>query len=337
MAGTGTDAAIMMTLSAIAYQSDIPGQLSHPQYATNRDWSLAWGPVSDDYGNLLYVATSASTGAYAVAIRGSELLFNWTSFENWFYDLDVLTQVEWPYFGNSNNDAVSSGAYIQAVNLTKATHSGLTLLDFLSTRRKSSVPLYVTGHSLGGNLATVLAAWLSSQLGPAAGQQDTNTRVYTFATPSPGNASFVSSYNQRFPNSWRYLNSLDVVPRAWADLLAINSVYDTFFLSTPVTAQVAVTGMQGLLEASEFCYGSWYDQTNSDGNVLPGDFALLSDWFSEVAHQHWSNTYLSLLGAPPIQPGLQIRLAAGEIATMTPPVLKKPRFGGDPAMEPRRR
>ena len=64
MSTTWPDQAIMMTLSAIAYQHDIAGQLKKTTYATAGDWSLVWGPVQDDYGNLAYVVKSASTSEF---------------------------------------------------------------------------------------------------------------------------------------------------------------------------------------------------------------------------------------------------------------------------------
>jgi len=97
MSTTWSEQAIMMTLSAIAYQSDIAGQLKKKNYATAGDWSLAWGPIQDSYGNLAYVAVSASTGNYALVIRGSLTTFTWAALENWFYDLDVVLQSSWPY------------------------------------------------------------------------------------------------------------------------------------------------------------------------------------------------------------------------------------------------
>ncbi len=100
----------MMTLAAIAYQRDIAGQLKKKNYATEGDRSLAWGPIQYCYGNLAYVAVSASTGNYALVIRGSLPTFTWAAFENWFYDLDVLLQFSWPYFPNAECK-VSNGTY----------------------------------------------------------------------------------------------------------------------------------------------------------------------------------------------------------------------------------
>ena len=45
--------------------------------------------------------------------------------------------------------------------------------------------LYVTGHSLGGNLATVLASWISSLRVKDLSQPDPSTQIYTYATRRP--------------------------------------------------------------------------------------------------------------------------------------------------------
>src|SRR6185437_12834026 len=131
MSAKWPDQAIMMTLSAIAYQRDIAGQLKNTTYATSGDWSLVWGPLQDDYGNLAFVVRSASTGNFALVVRGSLTTFTWPALENWFYDLDVLLQSPWPYFPNARGAMVSNGSYWQAFGLAAATWGGQTLASFL--------------------------------------------------------------------------------------------------------------------------------------------------------------------------------------------------------------
>jgi hypothetical protein len=143
------DPAVMMTLSAIAYYTDIPGQLADTHYATGGIWSLTWGPVQDELGNLAYVAVNASTNAYALVIRGSETNFSFATLDNWFFDLDVLIQEDWPYFPDTPGARISNGAYLQASNLTSASSSGVTLATFLTEQVPSSATLYLTGHQPG--------------------------------------------------------------------------------------------------------------------------------------------------------------------------------------------
>jgi triacylglycerol lipase len=322
MSTTWSEQAIMMTLSAIAYQSDIAGQLKKKNYATAGDWSLAWGPIQDSYGNLAYVAVSASTRNYALVIRGSLLTFTWAALENWFYDLDVLFQSSWPYFPNAPGCRVSNGTYWQAFGLAASTYGGQTLASFLMNSVPPSAILYVTGHSLGGNLATALASWISAQRGPAAGRPDPNTRPYTFAAPSAGNTVFASAYNARFPNSARYCNVIDVVPNAWDNLLNIDGIYDSYFLYTPIVVQAAVDSMYTALLASEEAYGSFYQQTNGRGTPLGPNFLLNADWYTEVGFQHGHNTYLGLLGAPPVNASLLAEATPEEIG----PIMLRPKI-----------
>lgn len=320
MSTAWSEQAIMMTLSAIAYSTDIAGQLKNKNYATTGDWSLAWGPVQDDYGNLAYVAVSASTRNYALVIRGSLLTFTWEALENWFYDLDVVIQYSWPYFPDVQGCKVSSGTYWQSFGLAAATYGGQTLASFLTNSVPASAILYVTGHSLGGNLATALASWISAQRGPAAGRPDPNTRPYTFAAPSSGNTAFASAYNVRFPNSRRYQNILDVVPNAWDNILNIDTIYDNYFVNTPLYVQAAIDSMYFALSASEEAYGSFYQQTNGSGTPLGPTWLTFADWYTQVGFQHGHNTYLGLLNAPVVKSNLLAEAAAEAIG----PVMMRP-------------
>lgn len=69
-------------------------------------------------------------------------------------------------------------------------------------------PLYVTGHSLGGALATLCACDFAG--GAYAGR----TVLYTFGSPRVGDKRFVDLCNKRLRgNCWRFVHSNDVIPR----------------------------------------------------------------------------------------------------------------------------
>lgn len=68
----------------------------------------------------------------------------------------------------------------------------------------------VTGHSLGGALATLCAFELSSRRGPNRANQEIS--MYTFGAPRAGNAIFASQFNSLVPDSWRITNNRDIVP-----------------------------------------------------------------------------------------------------------------------------
>ncbi|GGF95517.1 lipase family protein [Paenibacillus abyssi] len=94
------------------------------------------------------------------------------------------------------------------------THKGFTDI-YMSAREQllralnkysHQKPLFVTGHSLGGALATLAAPDI------AANTPFRNPHVYTFASPRVGNPQFVRNYNQIIPVSWRICNEHDIVP-----------------------------------------------------------------------------------------------------------------------------
>ncbi|XP_076882944.1 uncharacterized protein LOC143531556 isoform X2 [Bidens hawaiensis] len=70
--------------------------------------------------------------------------------------------------------------------------------------------VFVTGHSLGGALATLLALELtSSQL---AKRGAISVTMYNFGSPRVGNKKFAEVYNQRVKDSWRIVNHRDIIP-----------------------------------------------------------------------------------------------------------------------------
>eukprot|EP00127_Corallochytrium_limacisporum_P005378 Clim_evm54s203 gene=Clim_evmTU54s203 len=66
-------------------------------------------------------------------------------------------------------------------------------------------PLYVTGHSLGGALATLCAMSLALEM------PNVPLVVYTFGSPRVGNIVFAQLYNRLVPNTFRVVNDGDVV------------------------------------------------------------------------------------------------------------------------------
>jgi triacylglycerol lipase len=69
-------------------------------------------------------------------------------------------------------------------------------------------PCYVSGHSLGAALATVLAL----DIALAVPELRPNLKVYAYATPRVGNPEFARSYAKILPNSFRITNLADPIP-----------------------------------------------------------------------------------------------------------------------------
>ncbi|KAI9078782.1 hypothetical protein K1719_039240 [Acacia pycnantha] len=107
-------------------------------------------------------------------------------------------------------------------------HSGfLTAYDSVRTRIISLIRLaigytddhseaphkwhvYVTGHSLGGALATLLALELSSNQLVKKGA--IYVTMYNFGSPRVGNKNFAEVYNEKVKDSWRVVNHRDIIP-----------------------------------------------------------------------------------------------------------------------------
>ncbi|XP_020682705.2 uncharacterized protein LOC110099777 isoform X3 [Dendrobium catenatum] len=70
--------------------------------------------------------------------------------------------------------------------------------------------VYVTGHSLGGALATLLALEISTS--PMAKHGMISVTMYNFGSPRVGNRRFADIYNEKVKDSWRVVNHRDIIP-----------------------------------------------------------------------------------------------------------------------------
>jgi hypothetical protein len=234
-------AELAMTLSTLAYvdenrtatqqqmANEINAGLAEAGY---KSWQVAWGPaVNADRSNLAYAARNRETGQLAVSIRGSDFSF-WL---NWVQDLAAFTLVPYDQFvpSASSTSQIARGTAIGLRNVLRMQDGTKSLETFL-TAAPQGTPILITGHSLGGCLASALAPCVANWLGSAA-----SISVYTIAAPSPGNAEFADYYNALFTDqsghstAFRFFNSLDVIPNAWASLDTVETYYPTLVSCPP--------------------------------------------------------------------------------------------------------
>jgi predicted lipase len=84
-----------------------------------------------------------------------------------------------------------------------------------------SLPLYISGHSLGSPLATLAAMDIALRI-PALKNQ---IRLYSYAGPRVGDPTFAKAYGDLVPNSYRVVNLADPTP-----LLPPNSAGDITYV-----------------------------------------------------------------------------------------------------------
>ena len=308
------EAQLLITLSGLAYldsdplpnesvadqqarmRADIDAALASSAYPT---WRVVWGPgLSGDRANMLYAAGDSASGQIAVAVRGTD----WSFWLNWVQNFaSVLPLV--PFTNVIAN--VSAGVPMIAAG----TNLGLQMLlsargaapdgsdvDLVSFLGGQSADVYVTGHSLGGCLASVLAPSVASALGA-----QYPLKVYTFAAPSAGNKDFADYFGALFADrAFRVFNDLDIVPMSWATLLSIAALYTP---APPCTPE-----MKALIDWAQARVAGEYMQVSAavelHGQVLPPSDALEVEsreniaFFNEVDYQHGTETYMHLLAAP---------------------------------------
>jgi len=296
-----TDSQIMMTLAAITYApaKDTRSYLlptTNPPNATQGDWALVWGlaVTAIDAGNLMFVTYNRSTNQYAIAVRGTYPYFGLALLVDLYEDLDVSDPIPWRY--PTIPGAVVAGGTIDALNDVVAfTSDGVSFRAFVDSQiTPSGADIFVTGHSLGGALTTVLAPWLVYQLS----QSNAKNAVmpYTYAAPTAGNETFASYYTGLFKSFYRYYNAMDVVPKAWADLLSIKTLYPSPGPACPWELKGTIDLITDWLSSIKV----GYTQPNGAGESLPGVPSPTSDFFDEALDQHDHNYYLKLLGAPTV-------------------------------------
>jgi hypothetical protein len=314
---------LAVTLSTFAYvdenrtatqqqmASEINAGLSEAGY---EQWQVVWGPaVNADRSNLAYAACNSQTGELAVSIRGSDFSF-WL---NWIEDLAVIRLVPYNQFVANVSDSAQI-AYGTAIGLRQVLgmRDGTVSLESFLGAAPDGTPILITGHSLGGCLASALAPCVANWVGKPA-----NVFVYTLAAPSPGNADFAIYYDTLFTlqsgqsTAFRFFNNLDVVPNAWASLTTIETYYPPL---VPCPSDIS-----NLVTRAENAVGGQYRQL---GDVALGSAVELSStvitplgayrgrlelnsfenavFLWESAQQHACTTYQALLQTPFIVPAI---------------------------------
>lgn len=297
-------------------------------------WKIVWNGGQTEDGNYAFIAVDPTGEQYALAIRGSlppqDIFDNWDAFANWVLeDLDVVTQVSWPY-ASTTDAKIASGSSTAFTNLEKMVdtfNSGLSVTQYLLNNAVSSgKQVMITGHSLGGNIANIYASYFVSTVNAGTIPYSIdNVSLYTFAAPAAGNGDFASDLDGKLLNAWHYQNSLDIIPNF--------PVSDTIFLTgflydpAPSAADISVTykGHTITLKEAFFAlsgvflfYG--YEQPQRNYTIFTGTLYgeytanTVGEWFDQAGAQHSLVNYANFLGVKlpslPKQPMVQAMVEA---------------------------
>jgi hypothetical protein len=147
-----------------------------------------------------FVAQDAA-GSVVVAVRGTEGIFEWVQDGRF-----LLVPCPFVPEAGSTEDGFTDVYTSLRVSPDPTSQTLVAALPTLPYPRPVT-SLTICGHSLGGALVTQLA------LDVAANTPLVKPSVYTYASPRTGDASFVETYDHLVPNTHRFANRLDLVPK----------------------------------------------------------------------------------------------------------------------------
>jgi len=254
--------------------------------------------------NMMYaVWDDKSDGELVIAIR----VTNPKSISDWFVeDFYVTKTVPWRYAQPENTKARISKAtdigFTALKELKGKNHSAdhgysVLLEDFLIENAKSGKlkNITVTGHSLAGALAPVLALWIKDNVFSDPSFEVT-INVLPIAGATLGNAEFANYYDQHLAeNTNRLHNPFDAVPQAWtiSSMRALPSLYYTndHFIK-PNELELGAFGI-----GTELAKGKNYtqikvNQASTGGRI--SELACMQTFSAQAGWQHHCGYYEAL-------------------------------------------
>lgn len=298
--GTASDA-VLMTLAGIAYGA--PDKISEYIDAAQpvaKQWTVAWLAVpADPPVNFAFMAVNADNSAAVIAIRGTYPdPFSAAYWDDGNQDSPFGDMVDWPVVPGAKSSAkISAGTSIGLNNLVALTDAGGQTLADAVAALPPATRVTVTGHSLGGTLAPVLALTL------AEAQTERSMASTSFAGMTPGNHEFAALFGAGAPAgviARRVYNTLDTVSYGWDKVWATHD----FYKPEPqggLLVKALLLASAARLEAGGYDYAAVGDPVPLEGSVKPPTINCdLVAYVFENLHQHMPDTYLTLLGAPPL-------------------------------------
>jgi len=285
----------MMSLSAVAYMPfDSINMLQDNLNAVDalgKAYTAIWWEKKSAL--IVYVVKNKFTNAYAVVFRGQVFRPSLPFLIQLYEDLILGRQESMPY-SRLGNAKVAAGIIDIIQDIGLSTYGGRTLKQVLNNL-PIKTKVYMTGHSLGGSLATVYAAKIA-----CSNSVDLDIIPFTFGAPTAGNDSFADLFdpnhaNFLFSQSLRCINTRDIMPFAWNNLQGITTV-DYGNIKCPAEFNLCIEYADRLLIISRV----FYSHPPPELELKGADHGMES-FFKKALYQHEPNTYMTLLGLDPIK------------------------------------
>jgi hypothetical protein len=299
--------------------SDLIVEQLNSQDIVKGQWQPVWGPyvykfplIARFRDNTFYVVQNTQDPSrYVVAIAGTNPCEIW----DWVLeDFMVGHMTHWTYGHAPSAAKISAAAALSLSILQNAVPcpglpgAGQHLKDFLREAVAGSgggVSVTVTGHSLGGEMASTAALWLADTQGGQAGRLEewdpdgkATVSACCFAGPTAGNRQWAAYYDSRIgERTCRVWNSMDIVPHAWntGDLSELPDLYRAGGVKMGLPLKLLVEGVRLKLELARNDYTQIIEgQPPLDGKV---DTSLPDSYLDQAVYQH-VEAYLDLLGLP---------------------------------------
>ena len=189
-------------------------------------------------------------------------------------------------FANNSEVMVHNGfltAYQSVRNVIFSQIKGIVTAD------ENHWSIYVTGHSLGGALATLFAYECSkAELG------DVEVVMYNYGSPRVGNKAFAEEFKAKVDSSWRFSNVSDIIPTV-PRFLGYQHVETSARIQEDGNIQIAVDkDVIGEAHFTEFLPD--FDPRSIEAELLEKEMDLLSALIDGRALQeHMEDQYLQNL------------------------------------------
>jgi triacylglycerol lipase len=177
------------------------GRISHAAYGQGFDMKgfQLVGRFENKGTHTQGIFGVANGNTFVLAYRGSEE----TGIADWIRDVKFLP-ADFPY-GDGNKAIKVHSGFIEA-------YSSVREAMFKAAKESPLKQVLCTGHSLGAALATLSALDIKYNL------PDKTVTCYTYGSPKVGNSDFAKLYNKHVPQTFRYVNGIDLVPSLPPDI-----------------------------------------------------------------------------------------------------------------------